>query len=310
MTTPGVHDFVMVLDQLKPNFNIGKTLRSVEAFGGHEVRLVGVDFFNPYPAKGAFLHVPVKFDRTFGDTYQDLTLREYTLLAMDPTATDSLQTLALPRRSAFIIGHEYKGLSFDLAHFPKVKRIRIDQFGQTQSLNASVAASVAMYEYTRQHALKSVRVGPTPKISFRKLSEEDSETLRSLMCRIPSYLSCAEESDTPKSILQGDCQVIRAENHTVGLVHFEVCQQSSTATIRSIHLLKEFQRAGFDRLAFQQLESQLKLQGIKTILVGINPLTEARISWEKLGFSPNGKIGIQKGIKAKYRVVQLEKTLA
>ena len=43
----GVHDFVIVLDNLKQSFNIGKIFRSADAMGAAEVHLIGTDFFDP-----------------------------------------------------------------------------------------------------------------------------------------------------------------------------------------------------------------------------------------------------------------------
>jgi tRNA G18 (ribose-2'-O)-methylase SpoU len=55
-------------------------------------------------------------------------------------------------RSAFIFGHEEYGLSFDPGAYPGLAALSIPQCGRTESLNVSVAASVVMYEYLRQHA--------------------------------------------------------------------------------------------------------------------------------------------------------------
>ena len=38
---PGLYDFVIVLDHLKPGFNIGKIYRSAESFGAKDVHLFG-----------------------------------------------------------------------------------------------------------------------------------------------------------------------------------------------------------------------------------------------------------------------------
>jgi tRNA G18 (ribose-2'-O)-methylase SpoU len=44
---PGAHEFVVVLDGLKPGFNIGKIFRSADAFGAFEVHVIGTSFFDP-----------------------------------------------------------------------------------------------------------------------------------------------------------------------------------------------------------------------------------------------------------------------
>lgn len=151
LAEPGPHDYVVVLDRLKPHFNIGKIFRSADAFGAREIHLVGIDFFDPAPSKGSFKYVPARFHDDFDACYSDLTGRGYTLFALEPES-DALVTAAkIPRKSAFILGHEEHGLSFDPAAYPGVRPITIPQMGRVQSLNVSVAASVVMYEYVRRY---------------------------------------------------------------------------------------------------------------------------------------------------------------
>lgn len=151
LATPGDLPFVIVLDRLKPAFNIGKIFRSSEAFGAHEVHLIGIDFFDPAPAMGSFKWVPARFHESFETCYQDLKARHYALFTLEPERGKPLPTTTLPRRSAFIFGHEEFGLSFDPRDFDGICPLRIPQLGKVQSLNVSVAASLVMYEYFRQH---------------------------------------------------------------------------------------------------------------------------------------------------------------
>ena len=148
---PGVHAFVIVLDHLKAGFNVPKIFRSAEAFGAHEVHLIGIGPFDPAPAKGSFKNVPALFHEDFDSCYQMLREKGYTLYALEPDCDAGLTTTTLPEKSAFIFGHEELGLSFSRETFPEVNCLAIPQFGKVQSLNVSVAASVVMYEYVRQH---------------------------------------------------------------------------------------------------------------------------------------------------------------
>jgi tRNA G18 (ribose-2'-O)-methylase SpoU len=148
---PGALKFVVVLDNLKASFNIGKIFRSADAFGAAEVHLVGNHFFDPGPAKGSFKKVPARFHENFSQCYADLSARGYALFALEPEKGTPLHKTRLPERSAFIMGHEEFGISFDPRDYPEVRAIAIAQLGMVQSLNVSVAASIVMYEYFRQH---------------------------------------------------------------------------------------------------------------------------------------------------------------
>jgi tRNA G18 (ribose-2'-O)-methylase SpoU len=154
LAKPGEHEFILVLDQLKPGFNVGKTFRSAEAFGAAAVHLVNIGPFDPAPAKGSFRKVPAAFHETFAGCHADLSGQGYTFFLLCPEESKSLCATELPQKSAFVLGHEEFGFSFDPEEYPGMKRLSIPQFGSVQSLNVSIAASVVMYEYVRQQALR------------------------------------------------------------------------------------------------------------------------------------------------------------
>lgn len=151
LAEPGCYSFVIVLDHLKAGYNVPKIFRSAEAFGAREVHLIGIGPFDPAPAKGAFKNVPAHFHQDFDSCYRTLFEQGYTLYALDPDCDEELSVTALPEKSAFIFGHEELGVSFSREEYPGVRCLAIAQFGKVQSLNVSVAASVVMYEYVRQH---------------------------------------------------------------------------------------------------------------------------------------------------------------
>ena len=66
----GLHKFIIVLDHLKPAFNIAKIFRSGDAFGAHEVHVIGTSFFDPSPAKGSFKYVPARFYDDFQSCFE------------------------------------------------------------------------------------------------------------------------------------------------------------------------------------------------------------------------------------------------
>ncbi len=156
LAEPGIHDCIIVLDHLKPTYNIGKIFRSSEAFGCREIHLVGIDFFDPGPGMGAFKWVPAVFHTEFFACYTDLINKGYTPYILEPGQGPPVMDTPLPKKSAFIFGHEEFGISFEPGLFPEIKRLTIPQYGKSQSLNVSVAASIILYEYVRQHVKNSV----------------------------------------------------------------------------------------------------------------------------------------------------------
>lgn len=147
---PGPFPFVLVLDHLKAGFNAAKIMRSANAFGCREVHLVGMTAFDPSAAVGGLRHTRTEQFPTFAASYERLVGEGYTIYALAPTGEHVMGRFPLPERSALVLGHEQKGLSFELSAFPLVQGLRIPQFGLVQSLNVAVAAGLACYEYVRQ----------------------------------------------------------------------------------------------------------------------------------------------------------------
>ncbi len=159
LATPGIHDFIIVMDHMKAGFNVAKIFRSAEAFGAREIHLIGIGPFDPSPAKGAFKKVPARFFSSFDESYQDLVQRDYQVMILDSSSGCFLPQFQLPKMSAFVLGHEEWGHSFDPGQYPDIGCISIPQFGQVESLNVAVAASIAMYEYVSQQiAYKSYQL--------------------------------------------------------------------------------------------------------------------------------------------------------
>jgi tRNA G18 (ribose-2'-O)-methylase SpoU len=150
LAEPGAHEFVLVLDRLKPGFNVGKIFRSAEAFGANAVHLVKIGPFDPSPAKGSFRKVPAVFHESFADCFAVLAGQGYNFFLLEPQAKTLLFAMELPHKSAFILGHEEFGCSFEPDDYPQMQTLTIPQFGSVQSLNVSIAASIVMYEYVRQ----------------------------------------------------------------------------------------------------------------------------------------------------------------
>ncbi len=151
LAQPGEHQFILILDHLQAGFNVPKIFRSAEAFGAHEIHLINVAPFDPAPAKGAFRKVPAIFHDDVASCFEQLKERDYRLFTLEADKGEILYESDFPEKSAFILGNEDNGISFDYASYPEIDCLSIPHFGQTESLNVSIAASIVMYEYLSQH---------------------------------------------------------------------------------------------------------------------------------------------------------------
>ena len=162
--SPGPFSFVLVLDHLKAGFNVPKIIRAANAFGASELHLINIGMFDPGPAKGTLRQTRCLSYPTFKDSYAALSERGYTFYCLDHRSDETLGGTQFPEKTAFILGHEEYGFSFKREDYPLVRGLRIKQFGQVQSLNVSIAASLACYEWVRQWAAdKPGTVLPDPE---------------------------------------------------------------------------------------------------------------------------------------------------
>jgi tRNA G18 (ribose-2'-O)-methylase SpoU len=74
------------------------------------------------------------------------------VVAVDNTpGAQRLETAQLPRACLLLFGQEGPGVT-DAAHTVAQMTVSIAQFGSTRSINAGVAAGIAMHTWVRQHA--------------------------------------------------------------------------------------------------------------------------------------------------------------
>ena len=73
------------------------------------------------------------------------------MCVFEPENGEYLHTTQLPEKLAFVVGHEQFGISFNPNDYQGITTLKIKQLGKVESLNVSVAASIVMYEYFRQH---------------------------------------------------------------------------------------------------------------------------------------------------------------
>ena len=87
------------------------------------------------------------------DAFVELAKEGYALYAIHPRGEASFGGISFPEKTAFLVGHEEFGFSFDLANHPEVTLVQVPQVGIVESLNVAVAASIAAYDYLRDRKL-------------------------------------------------------------------------------------------------------------------------------------------------------------
>ena len=149
--------FMLILDGIEDPHNLGSIIRTAEISGVHgiiipSIRAVGVTETVIRTSAGASLHVKVARVTNINDTIRELKDQFINIFAADMEGK-LMYDVNLTEDMAIVIGGEGKGVK-TLTSKLSDKIINIPMRGKVNSLNASVAAGVIMYEVIRQRIYK------------------------------------------------------------------------------------------------------------------------------------------------------------
>lgn len=144
--------FFLLLDGIEDPHNLGSILRTAEATGVHGViilkhRAVGLTPIVAKASAGAMERVKVARVTNMVDTIEELKERGLWIFGSDMDGTDYRQWNT-QGAIGLVIGNEGKGIS-TLVQKHVDGKVKLPMTGQIESLNASVAASLLMYEVFR-----------------------------------------------------------------------------------------------------------------------------------------------------------------
>jgi 23S rRNA (guanosine2251-2'-O)-methyltransferase len=146
--------FILILDEIEDPHNLGSILRTADCTGVHGViipkrRSVGLTATVSKTSAGAVEYVAVARVTNLAQTIEQLKERGVWVAGADVAAQQQVYQTNLNMPLALVIGNEQKGMG----RLIKEKcdfLLKLPMFGNVNSLNASVAASVLMYEVVRQ----------------------------------------------------------------------------------------------------------------------------------------------------------------
>ena len=149
--------FIIICDELEDPHNLGAVIRTAEATGVHGViiperRSASLNATVAKAACGALEYVPVARVTNIAATIEELKKRGVWVFGADMDGEDYTKTV-FDVPCAIVIGNEGKGIGTLTA-----KRcdgiVSLPMAGKINSLNASVAAGVLMYEVVRKRGNK------------------------------------------------------------------------------------------------------------------------------------------------------------
>jgi TrmH family RNA methyltransferase len=162
---------IVVLAGIQDPGNLGTILRSAEAFGATGVvSLPGtVNAWNPKAVRasaGSVFRVPL-LAASVDECFARLREAGVKVLATTARGTKQADLVELGGPVALIIGNEGNGVPADLAAKAD-GAIAIPCPGPVESLNAAVAASVLLYEASRQRSTRMSKPSAGPRLSSKE----------------------------------------------------------------------------------------------------------------------------------------------
>ncbi|GIP30606.1 putative TrmH family tRNA/rRNA methyltransferase YacO [Paenibacillus sp. J23TS9] len=151
----GEPPFILLLDEIEDPHNLGSILRTADCTGVHGVivpkrRSAQVTATVSKTSAGAAEYVPVARVTNLGQTIDSLKEKGVWVVGTDVSAVAGIyETNVFDGPVAIVIGNEGKGMGRLIREKCDVL-IKLPMNGQINSLNASVAAGVVMYEVLRR----------------------------------------------------------------------------------------------------------------------------------------------------------------
>ena len=152
----GEPPFIILCDKITDPHNLGAIIRTANCVGAHGIIIpkrnsVGINSVVAKTSAGAIEYTPVAKVTNLASTIEDLKKRGVWVAAADMDGQD-MHKADLKGALCIVVGSEGAGIS----RLVKEKCdfvVSIPMKGEINSLNASVAASVIMYEALRQRTL-------------------------------------------------------------------------------------------------------------------------------------------------------------
>ena len=149
------HPFHVAIENFGHDANIGTVVRTANAFLAAEVHIVGRRRWNRRGAMVTDRYQHLRHHADVAELMAWAASEGLPVVAVDNLpGAEPLETASLPHECVLLFGQEGPGVSED-ARLRAVKTVSISQFGSTRSINAGVAAGIAMHAWIREHAAPS-----------------------------------------------------------------------------------------------------------------------------------------------------------
>ncbi len=147
--------FFVVLENIQDPGNLGTIIRSADAFGAKGV-FVSKESADIYSDKvlrstmGSLFHIPVIDEVSLPELFKAMSKEKVKIYTSSLSVKKGLEAVKFPKKCAVVIGNESKGIS-ESTEKAADSLFKIAMPGSAESLNAAIAASIIMYEISKNN---------------------------------------------------------------------------------------------------------------------------------------------------------------
>ncbi|MEI3357214.1 MAG: RNA methyltransferase [Clostridia bacterium] len=150
-------DIIVALDDIQDPGNLGTILRTVDSIGLKQILVSKgtADSYNPKVVRstmGAIFRVKIIECENLEQTLKEIKKHKFKIVVSSLQTDNSVYDIKYNKK-VVVIGNEANGVEKSIQEISDEK-IKIPMLGKTESLNASVATGIILYEYVRQKISK------------------------------------------------------------------------------------------------------------------------------------------------------------
>lgn len=145
-------DIIVALDGIQDPGNLGTILRTVDSANLKQIILSknSADPYNPKVVRstmGAIFRVNIIEAENLAEILKEIKKHNFDVVVTSLETEESIYNLEY-KNKIIVIGNEANGVSKEIQKIAD-KKVKIPMLGKTESLNASVATGIMVYEYVR-----------------------------------------------------------------------------------------------------------------------------------------------------------------
>ena len=146
-------DYILAVDGVQDPGNLGTIIRTADSANLKQI-LVSKDTVDAYSPKvirstmGSIYRVKIVECENLADVLNELKKHKFQIVSTSLDTENSIYDIDY-RKKVVVIGNEGNGVSKEIQDLSDYK-VKIPMLGKTESLNASVATGIMIYEYVRQ----------------------------------------------------------------------------------------------------------------------------------------------------------------